>query len=239
MYISRSELSPNFDMRKCDISALVLHYTGMEDFASAFSRLCDSGVASPVSAHYVIDVRGCIFGLVEERHRAWHAGVSSWRGRNDINDLSIGIELVNKGHEFGYHHFSAAQMSSLLWLSRRIVAEYGISNAWILGHSDIAFARKLDPGELFDWGYLARGGVGFVPCLATDGGAGGCDDEVMLGASDCALVLDELLHRIGYACTGKNMVAAFQRRYRQSKIDNVADFECVSLARALLAGLGE
>ena len=238
MEISRSYQSPNFDERSAEISALVLHYTGMEDFGSAISRLCDSGISNRVSAHYVIDEDGSIFSLLDESKRAWHAGVSFWRGRLSLNDFSLGIELVNKGHEFGYHAFADAQMSSLLSLTRRIVSEHKISASWILGHSDISSDRKLDPGELFDWSYLADGGVGFVPRIV--------DIDVnnvvkRTGMNDSCLddLLNDLLTRIGYAPFCASRVAAFQRRYRCRLINNVADYECVALARALLRGWGE
>ena len=246
MEISRFYRSPNFDERGTEISALVLHYTGMADFASAIARLCDAGIGdgigdginNRVSAHYVIDEAGRIFSLVAESKRAWHAGVSFWRGRESLNDCSLGIELVNRGHEFGYHLFPRAQMASLLWLASRIVAEHKISASWILAHSDISIERKLDPGELFDWGYLAAGGVGFVPRVV-DIAANNVDEGRDSNVTSLDNELNDLLTSIGYApgCDGR--VAAFQRRYRCRLIDNVADYECVSLARALLRGWGE
>ena len=250
MEISRCYRSPNFDERGTEISALVLHYTGMADFASAVSKLCDGigdgigdGIDNRVSAHYVIDESGCIFSLVAESKRAWHAGVSFWRGRESLNDCSLGIELVNKGHEFGYHAFPRAQMASLLWLASRIIAEHKISASWILAHSDIAIERKLDPGELFDWGYLAAGGVGFVPRAVDIAANNKVDESRGMSATSLDNLLNDLLTSIGYAPCCEGRVAAFQRRYRCRLIDNVADYECVFLARilarALLRGWGE
>ena len=133
---------------------VVLHYTGMQDAASAFHRLTDP--EAKVSAHYMIDEDGQIVRLVEERKRAWHAGASYWRGITDVNSASIGIELVNPGHEFGYRPFPEAQMAALVPLMMTIVPHYGITRGNVVGHSDIAPARKDDPGELFDWERLAR-----------------------------------------------------------------------------------
>ncbi len=241
MEISRSYISPNFDERNTPINALVLHYTGMEDFASAIYKLCDPTVSNRVSAHYVIDERGRVFSLVAENKRAWHAGVSFWRGRFSLNDCSLGIELVNRGHELGYHAFPQAQMASLLSLARRIVAEHEISASWILGHSDISIGRKLDPGELFDWGYLAEGGIGFLPPIADTVDNNITNITNSRNRRDCSFddLLDDLLTSIGYAPDCEGRVAAFQRRYRQNRIDNVADHECVALARALPQGWGE
>ncbi len=153
--------SPNYDERpeRVSPSILLLHYTGMENMEAAKERLCDPN--SKVSAHYLIDEDGHIFDLVPEDKRAWHAGVSYWDAITDINSHSIGIELVNRGHELGYHDFSYEQMQSLLKLSRKILARYDITH--ILGHSDVAPERKQDPGELFDWRWLAEHGIGLWP----------------------------------------------------------------------------
>lgn len=135
---------------------LLLHYTGMETMDAARDRLSDP--ESKVSAHYLIDTDGSVFDIVPEDKRAWHAGVSYWLGEADINSNSIGIELVNRGHEFGYHDFPKPQMQSLLKLSRVIMARNDITH--VLGHSDVAPERKSDPGELFNWKWLAEHGVG-------------------------------------------------------------------------------
>lgn len=158
-----SRPSPNFNRRPDDepISVLVLHYTGMKTAAEAIDRLCDPD--AEVSSHYFIDEDGAVSQLVEEEKRAWHAGISCWRGRSSINDISIGIELVNPGHEHGYREFPDAQMQSLIGLSKDIMDRYGIEPRNVVGHSDIAPTRKQDPGELFDWKGLAWEGVGLWP----------------------------------------------------------------------------
>lgn len=153
--------SPNHDARGVDITMLVLHYTGMQSGAAALDRLCDPG--AKVSAHYLIDEDGTIHRLVAEDRRAWHAGVAHWHGRNDVNAASIGIELVNPGHEYGYRPFPDAQMHALVDLAGRIVRRYAILPRHVVGHSDVAPTRKQDPGELFDWGRLARAGIGLWP----------------------------------------------------------------------------
>jgi len=154
--------SPNFDSRNDQmIKMLVLHYTGMETTEAALERLCCPKAA--VSTHYLIDLDGTIFKLVDEDQRAWHAGVAYWRGITDVNAASIGIELVNKGHEFGYHPFPKVQIAALTLLARDILNRYKIEGYNVVGHSDIAPLRKEDPGELFDWRYLAEAGIGLFP----------------------------------------------------------------------------
>ena len=160
---NRSYRSPNFNDRRnglC-VDLLVLHYTGMQSAEMALERLCDP--KAEVSAHYLIDEAGSLFALVDEDKRAWHAGVSYWRGETDINSRSVGIELVNPGHEFGYKPFGEPQMRTLEALAKDIVARHAIKPANVIGHSDIAPLRKLDPGELFDWKRLADQGVGLYP----------------------------------------------------------------------------
>jgi N-acetylmuramoyl-L-alanine amidase len=154
--------SPNFDSRDGQtVDMLVLHYTGMKTAAEALERLCDP--TAKVSAHYVVDEDGSIIQLVDEASRAWHAGVSSWRGHTNINQRSIGIEIVNPGHVFGYRTFPAAQMKSVVELCTQILARHAIPARNVVGHSDVAPARKQDPGELFDWALLAKHGIGLWP----------------------------------------------------------------------------
>ncbi|MBO6825974.1 MAG: N-acetylmuramoyl-L-alanine amidase [Sneathiella sp.] len=152
--------SPNFnDRRNGDhVTILVLHYTGMQSGEAALERLCDP--AAEVSAHYLVEEDGRIFQLVDELKRAWHAGVGYWRGERDINSRSIGIEIVNPGHEFGYRAFPEAQMKAVEVLAAEIVTRHSIAPINVIGHSDLAPLRKEDPGELFDWARLARQGVG-------------------------------------------------------------------------------
>lgn len=157
--------SPNHDTRSGQtIDILLLHYTGMRSGEEALERLCDPN-AEPgrVSAHYCIDEDGTIYRLVPEDERAWHAGVSSWAGDGNINARSIGIELVNPGHEFGYRPFPEAQMTSLIDVSQDILGRHAIPARRVLGHSDVAPQRKEDPGELFDWQRLAAAGIGVWP----------------------------------------------------------------------------
>jgi len=150
--------SPNFDERKAPVEMLVLHYTGMRSAQEALDRLCDP--AAKVSAHYVIDEDGEIYSLVDEGKRAWHAGVSSWKGKTDINSRSVGIEIVNPGHEFGYRPFPDKQIQSVIDISKEIIKRCVILQENIVGHSDIAPTRKSDPGELFPWKKLAENGIG-------------------------------------------------------------------------------
>ena len=146
--------SPNFDDRTMPVSMIVLHYTGMPDAEGALNRL--TSPEAKVSSHYLIDENGIIFRLVDEEKRAWHAGKSRWRGISDVNSASVGIELVNPGHEFGYRNFPDEQIASLIPLVAGIKERHGIGRGNVVGHSDVAPARKEDPGELFPWEALAR-----------------------------------------------------------------------------------
>jgi N-acetylmuramoyl-L-alanine amidase len=157
--------SPNHGPRPegAKIDMLVLHYTGMRTASDALRRLCDP--AAEVSAHYLIDETGEIYQLVAEERRAWHAGRATWAGEADINGCSIGIELVNPGHEFGYRAFPDSQMQALEDLCAGILGRHSIPAHRVLGHSDVAPARKEDPGELFDWPRLAKAGIGLWPAI--------------------------------------------------------------------------
>jgi N-acetylmuramoyl-L-alanine amidase len=213
--------SPNFDERNSSVSMLVLHYTGMEDAASAITRLRDP--EAKVSAHYLVAEDGQVLRLVDEAKRAWHAGRSYWRGVTDINSASIGIEIVNPGHEFGYRPFPEPQMDALVPLVADIVRRYKIRPPYVVGHSDIAPSRKEDPGELFDWARLAKLGLAMerptrnlIDPLWTDGG-------FLLA-----------LERYGYDVRKpRDAVVAFQRRFRPELIDGAIDGE----SRAILLGL--
>ncbi|MGZ0245868.1 MAG: N-acetylmuramoyl-L-alanine amidase, partial [Alphaproteobacteria bacterium] len=155
--------SPNMNDRPAGviIDMVVLHYTGMKTGKAALDRLCDPD--AKVSAHYLIDEDGTTYQMVAEDHRAWHAGFSHWSGAININDRSIGIEIVNPGHEFGYRAFPEAQMEAVEELLAQIVARHRISPARVVGHSDIAPTRKQDPGELLDWKRLADKGLSIWP----------------------------------------------------------------------------
>jgi len=195
---------------------LVLHYTGMTTAAAALERLCDPDAR--VSAHYVIEENGVIWRLVPENRRAFHAGVSCWEGESDLNTVSLGIEIVNPGHEWGYRPFPEAQMASVERLCRDLVARYSIPPHRVVGHSDIAPERKSDPGELFDWARLARAGIGIWP-------------PVRLAAREVAIDPAESLRdlsTIGYcvdAVSQTPVLVAFQRRFRQDCCDGRLDAE--------------
>ena len=214
--------SPNFDARDQPVSMVVLHYTGMEDAASAIARLRDP--EARVSCHYLVAEDGQILRMVAEEDRAWHAGQSYWRGMIGVNGASIGIEIVNPGHEHGYRPFPDQQMDALIPLLAGIVERHQIPRANIVGHSDIAPARKQDPGELFDWARLARHGLavarptrGLVDPHWTDGG-------FLLA-----------LERYGYDVRDSRAAAiAFQRRFRPELLDGTIDGECRAILLQLL-----
>jgi N-acetylmuramoyl-L-alanine amidase len=208
------------------IDMLVLHYTGMRDGRAALERMCDP--QAKVSAHYMIEEDGTVYALVEEDRRAWHAGAGSWRGHDDINSRSIGIELVNPGHEFGYRPFPAAQMEALAPLAQSILARHPIPPRNVVGHADVAPVRKEDPGELFDWAWLAARGIGLWPA----------DSAVASPSGDAGAILTHY----GYAVDPndpKPALVAFQRHFRPARFDGVADAETVGRLAALLAMAGD
>jgi N-acetylmuramoyl-L-alanine amidase len=214
--------SPNWDERALPVSMVVLHYTGMPDAKGALERMCDA--EAKVSAHYMIDEDGTITRMVLEGKRAWHAGKSYWRGITDVNSASVGIELVNPGHEWGYRPFPEAQMEALIPLLHAIIQRHNIPRANVVGHSDVAPARKEDPGELFDWDLLARYKLALPrPELKIPSPY----------ANDGAFYL--ALERFGYdIADGLAAVRAFQRRWRPEAIDGVIDGECSAILFALL-----
>lgn len=213
--------SPNFDVRTLPITMVVLHYTGMTDAASAIAWLTNP--IAKVSSHYLIAEDGQVVRMVADEHRAWHAGKSHWRQIDDVNSASIGIEIVNPGHEFGYRPFPDAQIDALIPLLSDIVARYGITRGNIVGHSDIAPARKQDPGELFPWGRLAKLRLALPRPTRNLIDPGWTDSGFLLA-----------LERFGYDVTDQlAAVVAFQRRFRPELIDGTIDGEC----RAILLGL--
>jgi N-acetylmuramoyl-L-alanine amidase len=199
--------SPNFDARTRSIDAVILHYTGMKSGAEAIARLCDP--AAKVSAHYVVEEDGRVFRLVGEENRTWHAGVSSWRGEGDINARSIGIEIVNPGHEWGYRDFPSAQIEAVIALLKDIMGRRRIKPSRVLAHSDIAPMRKEDPGERFPWARLAAEGLALAPY------AGPPDSSIAYDQS--ILDLREIGYEVAEAAPGKPAAAApilaFQRRF--------------------------
>ena len=194
--------TPNFDERGRAIDMIVLHYTGMQTGAEALARLCDA--ASRVSCHYLIEEDGRIFALAPEDKRAFHAGVGAWKGETDLNARSIGVEIVNPGHEWGYRPFPDVQIDAVVALLKDIVARRAIAPSLVLGHCDVAPQRKEDPGELFPWARLAREGLAIGPYE---------------GEGDSAISYDEalrLLRAIGYDAPDRAHAAAlvaFQRRF--------------------------
>ena len=228
-------VSPNFNERTVPPDMLVLHYTGMTSGPEALARLCDE--QSKVSSHYLVEEDGRVFRLVPEERRAWHAGVSFWKGESDINGRSIGIEIVNPGHEFGYRPFPAAQIGAVIELVADIRTRWNIEDSRILGHSDVAPGRKIDPGELFPWKQLAQAGHGLW--VEPDAAPGLALSEGEEGAGVFALQAG--FTRLGYDCapSGKydaqttSVVQAFQRHWRQEQVDGVAD----GMTRARLIAL--
>ncbi|WP_343519339.1 N-acetylmuramoyl-L-alanine amidase [Sphingomonas sp.] len=228
MMQDRSELewidapSPNFDARALPVSILVLHYTGMKTAEEAIARLRDP--AAKVSSHWLVAEDGQIVRLVDESKRAWHAGKSRWRGVTDINSASVGIEIANPGHEFGYRPFPDEQIESVIRLTAAIKDRYHITRGNVVGHSDIAPARKQDPGELFPWGKLAR------LRLALPRPTKNLMDP---GWTDAGFLL--ALERFGYEVTdGLAATVAFQRRFRPELVDGTIDAECRMILLALL-----
>ncbi|WP_119418584.1 N-acetylmuramoyl-L-alanine amidase [Desertibaculum subflavum] len=233
----RESPSPNCDARLpgVPIDILLLHYTGMQSAAAALARLCDP--AAEVSAHYLIDEDGTIHRLVPEDRRAWHAGKARWQGAEDINARSIGIELVNPGHEWGYRPFPEAQMAALEALALDIVSRQAIPPRRVLGHSDVAPTRKQDPGELFDWARLARAGLGLWP--RPDFVPPSDVPAVMAGQRGPAVLdLQIALDTVGYWVEGTGLfdplteaaVTALQRHFRPRRVDGIADAETQGLA---------
>ncbi len=227
--------SPNFDARLQPPDLLVLHYTGMRTGEEALARLRDP--EAKVSAHYVVEEDGRVFRLVPEERRAWHAGVSFWQGERDCNGVSIGIEIVNPGHEFGYRAFPKAQIDKVIALVSDVRTRWTIPDDRIVGHSDVAPERKQDPGELFPWKRLAKAGHGlWIEAQAAPGQPLQIGDE---GVG--VLALQSGLTRLGYEVdrTGRydeamaTVVTAFQRHWRPDAVHGVADGE----TRARLMGL--
>ena len=214
--------SPNCGARKPEqghppeIDTLVIHYTGMMPTDRARDWLCDP--ASRVSAHYLLDEDGTTWRMVEEEDRAWHAGVGCWRGWRDINSRSIGIELSNPGHDYGYREFPDVQIAALIELAGGILARHPIPIHNVVAHSDIAPGRKIDPGELFPWARLAAAGIGLWPDMDTA-------VEVTVPVYGAPLVA---LSEIGYDTDTQPadaVISAFQRRFRPSCFDGVLDDE--------------
>ena len=237
----RERPSPNHDSRgevpnMRPVDMLVLHYTGMQSAAAAIDRLCDP--EARVSAHYVVEEDGTVWRLVAEERRAFHAGVSCWEGEQNLNRLSIGVEIVNPGHEWGYRPFPGAQMTAVERLCREVMSRPPIPPYRVVGHSDIAPDRKSDPGELFDWLRLAAAGIGLWPEPGADltrrRGRG-------VGVVERTGALSDLA-RIGYcvsAATEQVAIAAFQRRFRPERWDGLIDAETATRLRQVRIAVDE
>tara|TARA_B100000029_G_scaffold379427_1_gene374230 strand:- start:51 stop:758 length:708 start_codon:yes stop_codon:yes gene_type:complete len=221
--------SPNFDVKtrsNKSITAIVIHYTGMQSERESLKRLVSS--KSKVSCHYLINRNGAIFNLVRDKHVAWHAGKSMWSKYKNLNKNSIGIELGNKGHRYGYQAFTKIQIKKLVQLCKSLKKKYKIKNRFILGHSDIAPLRKIDPGEKFPWDHLSSKGVGIYP------------GKIKRQKTKKRLVLGVFfrnLHKIGYRYLKpefrKKIIKNFQRRYRQRRIDGILDLETLKISEVL------
>jgi N-acetylmuramoyl-L-alanine amidase len=224
--VHEERLSPNHDERTLPISMVVLHYTEMKPVGAALDRMTDP--AAKVSAHYCITEEGGVIRLVPEDRRAWHAGASYWRGIPDVNSASIGIELDHPGHEpanGGYRGFAEAQINALIPLLARIVKQYNIPRANVVGHSCVAPMRKIDPGELFPWDRLAE----YKLCLPRPECLAAGDPFHNLGAFYLAL------ERFGYDITDQaKAVEAFERRWRPERITGVPDGEIAAILWQLL-----
>lgn len=215
--------SPNFDDRKSAIDMLVFHYTGRPDLKESLAWLTDP--VKKVSAHYLIGEAGEVFQLVEESKRAWHAGVSYWAGKTDINSCSIGIEIHNPGHEFGYQEFPERQIESLVSLSKEIIARHSIPRTRVLGHSDIAPNRKQDPGEKFPWEILAQEGIGRWPEKSSERG------------TPDLLTFKSSLEDLGYGITEEGIEAvikAFQRHWHPENVTGQPNAETFARLISLL-----
>jgi N-acetylmuramoyl-L-alanine amidase len=230
----RERLSPNHDARPPGqpIDILLLHYTGMPTAGAALDRLVDP--AARVSAHYLIEEDGTCWRLVPEERRAWHAGASHWAGATDINARSIGVELVNPGHEFGYRPFPEAQMAALEALAAELLKRHPIPRHRVLGHADVAPLRKEDPGELFDWPRLARAGLAIWPKPPVSPRSWAIDEA------------QAALARFGYGvprsgrldAETRAVAVAFQRHFRPARLDGELDPECCGILAALNAEVG-
>jgi N-acetylmuramoyl-L-alanine amidase len=243
--VERVEPSPNFDERTglAHPDMIVLHYTGMQYSHEAIHRLCDP--KARVSSHYVVLEQGSILQLVAEGKRAWHAGVSSWEGVTDINSRSIGIEICNPGHEFGYADFPSRQIAAVITLCRSILTRNVVRPEHIVAHSDVAPSRKQDPGEKFPWKLLAQSGVGlWVEPAAI------VPDPAPLKAGDVGMEVTSLQKSLGsygyglevsgrYDVATQEVVTAFQRHFRQKRVDGIADISTRDTLQKLLTARHE
>ena len=230
--------SLNYNKKKRPIRSIkiiVIHYTGMQSERESIKRLCNP--KSKVSSHYLINRRGKIFRLVHDKHVAWHAGNSCWEKLKNLNENSIGIELVNKGHQFGYTSFKKKQITILVNLCKKLIKKYKIKKKNIIGHSDIAPLRKIDPGEKFPWKYLAKNKIGIWH---------DCEPNLLRKFRRAKVLIQQdkkrfvkNLNKIGYCLSSHNKpfyiktIKAFQRHFRKELINGILDKECLMIAQNL------
>ena len=233
--------SPNFSIRKRSkksIKFIVLHYTGMQSERACIKRLIDR--KSKVSTHYLINRSGSITRMVDDQNTAWHAGKSKWKNFINLNDQSIGIELVNQGHQFGYENFSKKQISKLVLLCKFLIKKYKIKSSNILGHSDIAPLRKEDPGEKFPWHFLSKKKIGYWHNISKKN-----IKNQNLSKSNLRKLFFNNLYKIGYRYFDKKkssknylkVIKAFQRRFRQNKVTGLIDQESFQISHYLACSL--
>ena len=234
----RNLYSPNFNRKKRSkksIKIIVIHYTGMQSERESLIRLCNP--KSKVSSHYVIRKSGKTFRLVQDNHAAWHAGKSCWGKNNNLNKKSIGIELTNKGHRFGYTNFKKKQLLSLINLCRHLIKKYKIKKRNIVGHSDIAPSRKIDPGEKFPWQILAKKNIGIWHSHKSEFLKKFRKIKIFKKEDKTKFINN--IRKIGYCFSGKKksfftkIVKAFQRRYRRELVNGILDKECLIIAKNL------
>lgn len=235
--------SPNFDLKrrkKSEIKFIVFHYTGMKSEKKAIDKLLDQN--SKVSCHYLIKNNGDIIKMVPETFQAWHAGISSWKKFKSLNKNSIGIEITNPGHEFKYKEFSKKQISSLIKLTKYLVKKFKINSKSILGHSDIAPGRKLDPGEKFPWAFLSKNKIGTWHDLNPNKIK---KERGLKISTKLKLKFTSNLFKIGYPRRlkinknkyNKIITFAFQRRFRQELVNGKIDKECLLISENLIKKL--
>ncbi len=234
--------SPNFNPKKRtskQIKFIIFHYTGMKSESDALKRLTE--IQSEVSCHYLIKNNGKILKIVPDLYIAWHAGKSSWKNYKSLNQNSIGIEITNPGHEYGYKNFTQKQITTLVKLSKFLIKKYKINPKNILGHSDIAVLRKKDPGEKFPWEYLAKNKIGIWHTLNKQ-------DLLKNRKLKISKIEENIffrnLFKIGYSKTfpkniGRNkylreLIKSFQRRFRQELVDGKIDQESLLINKSLI-----
>ena len=232
-----NRFSPNFNKKKRSINSIkiiVIHYTGMQSERESINRLCNP--RSKVSCHLLIKKNGKVCRLVQDRQVAWHAGKSSWGKYKNLNKNSIGIELTNRGHRFGYTNFNKKQILSLIKICRKLIKKYKVKKKYIVGHSDIAPLRKIDPGEKFPWQKLAKKNIGIWHDLKLKKLKK--FRKIKIFSNHEKKIFKKNLSNIGYCFytkknTFKKTIKAFQRHYRKDLINGLIDKECLIIAQNL------